>query len=411
MKISILHHVGQSTIAKTTLHTTSIFILRLLLQSASIFIIAGILGAQQFSIYAAVTAIAVLLGSIANLGFNTLVVNELGRKSQSKNSLLSYAIPTIFIVSLLSLPIFFAATTLIGGDDVGMFAILAVGITEVVVMPLFILMPAILYSESKIIFSQIVGTAPIFLRLLVALILYFSLDKITANILLEAHIAIGMVCGLLLAILKDDVLAIKKWRIASRSDLNQCFKYSVTNAQSMALGEIDKPLTAATLSSDSAGVYALSTRITGAITLPVNALIISSLNKLISEPSNQRALSVWILFTTSAYSFGAMAFIFFAADALILLFDSSFSGLSATLATICLAIPGINLRIAASNILMAKQKLNYRIFIELAGLTLIIISMLLINPTYQVKGAIYSLVFAEWCMALVGWILILKRNT
>jgi len=408
----MLMKIINSNIFKTTIQTSLIFFFRLVAQAFTIFIIAKLLGANEFSIYAAITAIALLLGIAANFGFNNLVIFELGNSKISKKELLSYAIPTILILGFFLQIIFYLLASSIGKNNITLIPLIVVGLTEILIIPLINLNSAIIYSESKIILSQVVGTLPVFFRLVVSITIYFSAEKITANELLHTHIFIGLPCLILLTIftLKEN-LHTCRYKLISSNQLVNCLKYSMINFFSVALGEADKPLTSLTLSATESGVYAVSTRIIGAVTLPVNALIVSTLNHLFKNKKIMESTSYLILITTLIYSIFSTGLVGLLSNFITPFFGESYYGLNTSLTAISIAIPAICLRISAGSILLARNMINQRMLVEFVGLIMVIILMLLINNKYHISGAIYSLAISEWFMAIVCWSLLAKKTT
>lgn len=401
---------SKTTTAKTTIKTSLIFFFRLAAQAATLYIFAKMLGANEFSIYAAITAVALLLGVVANLGFNTLAIYEIGSNLESQEELISYAIPSIIIFSFFLQIVFYLTVLLIGWHSLNSISIIAVGFTEITIIPLLTLNSVIIYAKNKIILSQIISTIPILIRLVISVIIYLKMETITANDLLHVHIYIGASCLIIIVIFiyKENLYAIK-YKLISKKQMMRCLKYSNINFLSIALSEADKPLASSTLSAPESGVYALCTRIIGAVTLPINALIISTLNQLLHHKNTIKKTSYSILITTLIYSIGATIAMYFISSMISPVFGDSYFGLSTSLIAISIAIPGICLRISASSILMAKKMVSQRILIEFIGLVIIICLMLSINRSYNINGAIYSLVLGEWFMAIAGWSLLIKK--
>src|SRR6187431_1551057 len=94
------------TIAQTTIKTSTVLIIRLVIQASTLLLLAKLLGAAQFGKFAAVTSVATLLGILALTGMNLTLLRDASHSNERAQQTLSYALPCFFISSLLLFALF-----------------------------------------------------------------------------------------------------------------------------------------------------------------------------------------------------------------------------------------------------------------------------------------------------------------
>jgi O-antigen/teichoic acid export membrane protein len=403
--------VLSGAIAQTTIKTSTVLVVRLMIQTGTLLLLAKLLGAAQFGEFAAVTSVAVLMGILSLTGMNLVLLKDASHNNEKAQHTLSYALPCIFISSTLLLILFW----LIGlhffnarGSDI--LSILAVGISEIFLFPLLLIISTYHQANNKIILSQVLTMIPLLARLLSVLVIFTIDSPDPLRILFLSYFLTGLF-SLLIAYKSQKTIwpAINSWRYPSAQELKNSSKYSALNFLSLALGELDKTFTYHLLQENSAGIYAAGTRIIGAITLPISALIITSLPRLFQKDEQNKKLIKNIFITTWVYAFLAILGVCLFSNILEKLFVTSFTGLAACLMLMTLAIPAMVFRMTAGNILMTLDMVNARLCYETIGIVLMIGLLMILGRPFGINGAIASLVIAEATMAAIGWSVVISQ--
>lgn len=397
------------SVTRTTINTSAVLFVRLLIQTCNLLILAYALGASLFGTFTAVTSIAALFGILSLVGTNLLLLSEFARGEKNGQDALAYALPTFFFTSSFFFLIFIFLTMLfIDQREVSMSALLSVGLAEVVLFPLLQIIATYHQAHKQIAFSQVLTTIPLTARLTLALWILFLSPLAPLSSLFVGYTITAPLC-LFIALRSKEIIfpKISSWRKPQPLELKKCVKYSFLNFFSLSFGEIDKVITYNLMLSNIAGIYAAGTRIIGAMTLPIGALIISALPKLFSDKNNPIFIK-WIFITCILYSFSSGLIILLAASHLEKLFDASFSGLADCLSYLTVVIPMITLRITAGFILITYDLTSARLTYEAVGLGILIILNLLLIPPLGIIGAIVSLCISEAIMGITGWTIVFK---
>src|SRR5690554_2961016 len=108
------------------------------------------------------------------------------------------------------------------------------------------------------------------------------------------------------------------------------------------------------------GLYAAASRVIGAATLPVTALLLSALPRLFRQAGEHSAqsqrLNRWIYLSVLIYGMALAGLLWFAAPAVQWLFGSQYQGLADLLRLLCLAVRGLFLLLTVAIFLMPQYK-------------------------------------------------------
>ncbi|TAL89714.1 MAG: lipopolysaccharide biosynthesis protein, partial [Rhodanobacter sp.] len=401
-------------IARATLRTSFVFGLRLLVQAGTLLLVARMLGPNQFGAFAGVAALAVIIGTLSTFGMHFVLLGEVSRDPALRHEVLRYAVPTTLLCGSALLAIYLIIGTLILDGGVPMPALVAIGITETLLQPLLGLPAAEHLALGRTARSQLLATLPLALRLTAALSVFLlrPTDPLSAygyGYLLASLIALAVATLSMPA----PWPAPQRWRPPSRVELRNTAGYAALAVTANSPTELDKTLAARLLPLASAGMYAAGARVIGATTLPVIAMMLSVLPRLFREGQFPRQRTVrlvrWVLTATCVYSFTLAMLMWFIAPFFVYLFGPQYHGLGHVIHWLCLAIPGIALRLAAGSILMALGKPWMRAGFEVVGLAVMLVTAILLTARFGATGMPLALACSEWMMTLLGWTFVFTR--
>lgn len=399
-------------IALATLRTSLILGIRLAMQAGTLLLVARVLGPERFGEFAGVAALAVVIGTLSSFGTNLVFLGEVSKEPGRRMHVLAYALPTTLLCGTLLLAVYLLfAGVCLSASGVSLMVLLAIGAAEILLQPLFAFLSNEHLAMERIARSQVVISLPLVMRLLAASLVFMvdAADPLAAfsfGYLIASAIALSLAT----ATSSAPWPTLRDWRLPSRSELHQSSGYAALAFTACGPGEIDKTLAAVLLTPSSSGLYAAGTRVIGAVTLPVIAMLLSALPRLFREghtqPRETTRLLRWILVAALLYSALITAVLWLAAPVFMGLFGPGYEGISQMIQWLCLAVPGMALRIAAGSMLMALGRPWMRAGFEIAGVIVLLVCSLMLTGRLGGTGMAVALACAEWTMAALGLALI-----
>lgn len=413
MKFARLTHL-QGPIARGTLRTSAVLGLRLIVQAGTLLLVARMLGPDRFGAFAGVTALAVILGTLSTFGTNTVLLGEVSKDPARREQVLPYAVPFTLLCGGTLLVIYLLICTF-ALDEVGVSitVLLAIGITETLLQPLFILPAMEHLGRGRIARSQLLQTLPLALRLAAAAVVFVlrPTDPLSAygyGYLVASLIALGVATLAMPA----PWPALKTWRLPRGPELRNAAGYAALNITATSPTELDKTLATKLLPLAASGLYSAAGRVIGAATLPVIAMMLSALPRLFREgqdqPKRTAHLLRWIFAAALGYSIALAVLLWFIAPVFVWVFGPKYHGIENIIHWLTLAVPGMALRLAAGSVLTALARPWMRVGFEIAGLAVLVISAVILTAKFNAIGMPLALACSEWVMALLGLALLRK---
>ena len=396
-------------IARGTVRTTVVLGLRLLVQGGTLLLVARMLGPHQFGAFAGVAALAVTLGTLATCGTHLVLLGEVSKEPARREQVLPYALPTTLACGGVLLIVYLLICTLaLRESGVALPLLFAIGVTEMWLQPLFGLPASEHLALGRIARSQMLQTLPLALRLAAAASVFVlrPADPLAAygyGYLIASVLALGIAT----LTMPSPWPAPSRWRLPKTAELRETMGYAALNITATSPTELDKTLAVKLLPLSVAGVYAVGTRVIGATTLPVIAMMLSALPRLFREgqdqPRRTAHLLRWIFGAALTYSLVLAVGLWFIASVFDWIFGTKYQGLDHTVHWLCLAVPGMALRMAAGNVLMALGRPWIRVGFEVGGLVVLVIAAALLTTRLGAAGMPLALACSEWGMASIGW--------
>ncbi len=406
----------QGPIARGTIRTTFVLGLRLLVQAGTLLIVARMLGPKQFGAFAGVAALAVILGTLSTFGTHLVLLGEVSKEPARRRAVLAYAVPTTVICGGALLLAYLAiATFVLHETRLPLHVLLAIGVTETLLQPLFGLPAAEHLALGRVARSQLLTTLPLALRLVtaatvLALGVAHPLGAYAWGYLGASVIALGVAT----ITIAGRWPALHAWRLPSSAELRETAGYAALNITATSPAELDKTLATKLLPLNAAGLYAAGARVIGAATLPVIAMMLSALPRLFREgqdqPKRTARLLRWIFGAALAYSVALAVALWFIAPMFVWLFGPKYHGIEHMIDWLSLAVPGMALRMTVGSVLMALGKPWMRVGFEVAGLITLVTAATLLVPHVGVIGMPLALSCSEWVMTIIGIFCIVRTH-
>lgn len=394
-------------IARATVRTSLVFALRLAIQVGTLLLVARMLGPAAFGAFAAFAALALVLGTLSNFGAQLVLLGETARDPNRHGEVLRYAVPmTLICGALLFAGYLVLARLLISEPTIDLRVLAAIGAAEIFLQPLLTLPANQQLALGRVARSQLMMMAPLALRLGAATVVW----QLAPADPLQAY-GYGYLAASALALLVTTALLRVPWprlgelRLPRRTELGEMAGYAALGLSATAPTELDKTLAARFLPLEAAGLYAAGGRVVGAVILPVMAMLLSALPRLFREQAGdarRNRLLVWLFGAAVVYGLLLALAIWLAAPLVASLFGPEYHGLVEMIRWLCLAIPGLAIRITAGSVLMAIGRPWVRVSFELTGLAILALGVVVLVPSYGPLGMPLALAGAEWAMAIAG---------
>lgn len=400
-------------IARGTIRTSFVLGLRLIVQAGTLLLVARMLGPDQFGAFAGVAALAVVLSTLSTFGTHFVLLAEVSRDPTRRDQILTYALPSTLLCSGVLLVLYLLLCVLaLSNAGVTFYVLLAIGISEICVQPLLALSAMEHLGLTRIARSQLLTMLPMTMRLIAASVVFVLHPAEPLVAYAHGYLAASLIAlAIAIATMPAQWPGWRSWRLPSKAELRHTAGYAALNITAISPAELDKTLATKLLPLESAGLYAAGARIIGAATLPVIALMLSALPRLFRErndqPSRTPRLLRWIFGATLTYSVCLAATLWALTPMFVTFFGPRYQGLQHTIHWLTLAVPGIALRIAAGNVLLALAKPWMRVGFEIVGLFVLATASILLTTRFGPIGMPVALGCSEWVMAMVGTILTL----
>lgn len=396
-------------VALATIRTSGVLGLRVGVQACSLLLVARLLGPAQFGAFAGVTALALMLGTLSTFGTHLVLLGEVSQDPARRARVLPYALPMTLLCGSVLLAVFLVFCAVVWPEHgIGLGVSFAIGVSETLLQPFAALVVSELLAVERTARSQLLQTLPLTLRLIAAGVVFVwqPPDPLAAY---GYSYCLATAIGLAAATKwqTSPWPRPSQWRWPTRSELGASVSFAVLNITAIGPAELDKTLAAKLLPLPAAGLYSAGARVVGAATLPVIALMLSVLPRLFREGRGLRSRSArllrWIFGATFIYSMALAAVLWWCAPPLARLLGNQYEGVDSVIRWLCIAVPGMAMRIAAGNVLMALGKPWMRAGFEVTGLMVLAAVAVAMTVYVGPNGMPLALASSEWTMAVLGY--------
>ena len=399
-------------IARATIHTSFVLGLRLVVQAGTLLLVARMLGPSDYGAFAAIAALAVLMGTFATFGTHLVLLAKASKSPDQRQPVLAYAVPiTLISGSVLFLLYLATGQFWLASTSVPLQVMACIGLTETLLLPLYLLPAIEELALEKTARSQLMVIFPLALRMAVAGMVMLLAPAQPLVLFAWLYLATALLALACMKVYKHDAwLQPKHWKLPNRAQLKHSVGYATLSLTAAGPSELDKMLAVKLLPLGVSGLYAAASRVIGAATLPVTALLLSALPRLFRQAGEHSAqsqrLNRWIYLSVLIYGMALAGLLWFAAPAVQWLFGSQYQGMGDMLRWLCLAVPGLVLRMTVANELMTSNQPWLRAGFEVLGMATLVIAAFALYPQFGVKGMALALAASEWGMVLAGMVFI-----
>lgn len=402
-------------LARSSIQTTCILGLRISTQAVILVLLTRLLSPSIYGAYAAAAALAIVMGSLPNLGSGYILMSRATRQASGAADTWRYAWPITIGLGIFLLGIYLAIGSYVTeGDRVPIGDLLLLGSAELLLTPFTLLLSFALQANERVPLSQVVQWVPLGLRIaaVAPCFLYEEPRRLTMFLSLQLLASfVGLAVGAWITL--KHVQLDWRPRRATAWELKAGSSYAAMQLVAYNPSELDKIVALRTLGPHAAGIYTASARMMAALAMPIIAVVMSAQPRLFrhaEDPGrkNHRLVrTIGLLALAWGLVSGLLLTLF--GPLLPLLFGNAYLETEKLAPWLAITPLFLCLRLAAGNILVALGRPLERLAFELGGILLLIVGMLWLAPRLGVFGLIAAVIVAEACMALIGWLLIRQR--
>jgi O-antigen/teichoic acid export membrane protein len=403
----------KGVIAQATLRTTAVLVLRLLVQAATLLILARLLGPSDYGSFAGIASLAMMLGTLSTFGTHIVLLSDVSRTPSKQSEILPFALSTTLLCGSFLLIIYFLISHIIpNGVGTTPEVKSTIGLSELLVLPLISLRCAEHQGRGKIASSQMLLTLPLLLRMLIAILVWLLAPLHPLNLYAYGYLTASLASLIITTLtIKEAWPTFQYWRLPTISELRQSAGYAVLNITAAGPTELDKALATRVLPPVPAGIYAAAARIVGATTIPVIAMMLSVMPRLFREGRTDTLYTLQfvtkLIILALAYSVLLDIGLWMSAPLLDQLFGEHYANLHDAIRWLCLAVPGLCLRITLGGVLMSLGHPWLRATFEIAGIATMCAAALSLPSKFGLGGMALALGCSEWSMTVIGGIILI----
>lgn len=398
-------------IAQATIRTSFVLGLRLIVQAGTLLLVARMLGPEQFGAFAGVAALAVLMGTFSTFGTHLVLLGAVSKDQARRAAVLAYAVPTTLITgSLLFLLYLVIFQTAFSNFGLPLTAMACIGITEALILPLFLLPANEQLALEKTAQSQLLIIMPLAMRMLAALAVMLTAPEQPLTVFASLYLITALLSVGIMKLYKNDSwLSFKDWRLPRLDQLKHSSGYATLAMTTAGPSELDKMLAVKLMPLGASGLYAAASRVIGATVLPVIALLLAAQPRLFRSANQNlmqnQHLTRWLFISALAYGLALTCLLWFCAPMVQWLFGEQYKGMTDMLRWLCLTVPPLTLRLVAANTLMTQNHPWLRAGMEAWGMMTLVGCAYLFTPHWGSRGLPLALAVSETSMVLYFFII------
>lgn len=407
---SLLKRIPSGAIAQATLRTSIVLGLRVAVQMLTLLILARLLGAEHFGVFAGMASLAVTLGALTTFGTHLVLLREWSQASTKAQEWLSIALGTSLLAGGMMFTLFIVISLMmLKPHALLLSSLIAIAVSDILLIPLLQLPAVERQAHGHIARSQLILIIPLIMRLLALLLVvaYQPQDMLNTYALAYA-IAAAISLPIGWRLMRYPWPHWRTWRLPRLREWQDTGGFAALNLTALGPSELDKTLALYLLPPVAAGTYAAASRVIGPVVLPVIALLLSALPRLfhqkaqdIENPKLQR----WMMASALVYGLIMAGLIWMSAPWIADLFGEKYPGLSTTIQWLTLAIPGLAMRYVITNALMVQHSQWHRMGVEISGMVILGVTAWLYSSNHLEMAIPLAWASAEWGMAVIGTLL------
>jgi len=376
-------------------------IFRALIQAGYLIVLSRNMGAEGYGAFAGLVSLAILLSPLSGWGVAYVLIKRLSNKQNSAKALLASAIKQILISGFVLLVLMSISAHSFFSIDIR--SIILLGVSELILVPIsLIAVNFALFFERGSIVALAMCLVPVF-RLFIVIAFLFIESNLDIRIISEIHFygsmfgALISLCVVYAMVGTPDFKFKYDWSLISEGN-----DYVAGSLVSSMYTEADKIIILQMLGAAALGPYAVAFRVVSVFLLPITALASVVLPRLFALTDLKKILTLikGTMIFSVAYGLLAAVVLKYFAPMTPLIFGAEFFN-SIDIILLLFLWPLIYaIKIVSATALTGIGSQRIRVYIESAGLFLMIILNIFVLPLIGITGSALSLLIIEMLIAI-----------
>lgn len=385
--------------------TFAVYGARQLLQVTLVLLTARLLGPAQLGTLATLSGVAVTLGSLSSVGQGFIVLRRGAQSDPETNRILRIAPIFTLSASVLLTLVFVAIARQLVDSSIGTGLLIAIAISDLLLLPLVTVYAHYSQGKGQTAKSQILLQTHIAFRV-TALLMFLPFS---ARIELSTYAWIYFTSSALATLISFPWLA----NLSSCDDrktpftslLREGIPFSLMRLCTFAPNELDKSISFRLLGASDTGVYAIASKAIAITSIPAHVIGLVFQRNVIAEHSKRNVVALQSLLTklltaTILYSIAAGTVLFlFGPPLAIWLLGPEFSNIEQAIKLLAIATPALCMRFCIGNCLIAMRHPLYRLFTELGGFLVLLITAIAFTRSNGFQGFLAAVLASEILMS------------
>lgn len=388
--------------------------MRLATQALVLIQLTRLLGPHGFGDFTAAASLALVLGMLPTLGAGFVMLARHAHDPSGISDVWRYAWPLTLLLGLVLLGIYVLLGGLITSPPLPTRVLLAIGASELLLIPLTYLASYSLQAADMVPRSQFVQWLPLGFRTLAALPCFLAIESERLILYASLQLATSFL-GTLLALGIASRCSSLDWR-PRRPSIRELYDGSIYAAMNLVAtnpSEVDKIMAVRAIGAHDTGIYATTFRVMASATTPVIGMLLSAQPRLFkyahTRATDGRNLIKTLLLLSGGWGLLSGLLLYTFRFILPALFGAPYEAAAQLMPWIAISAPLLSLRLCAGSVLVAFGRPMDRLFFELFGICILVLGILFFAPHYRMHGLAMALALAESSMAAIGWLTINYR--
>lgn len=411
----VLRKVGLGRIAHNAVLNTLWQLARIALQALWLVVMARALRSSGFGEFAGLAGLAAPLGGLAGLGTGYLLLQNVSRDRSALDRYWRKSIQTTSVSGLTLCIAYVAIAHLLLGRHTNLLAITAIGLSELIFVPLLYVGSFALQSYERLGWSGLVVALIAGSRLLAICLFWWLGSNGGLDGYVWFHLGASALSMVVMFVLVKRLLEPKKahyW--FPPNERREGAKYAAAWSTSSATTDLDKALVLHLSGSEATGIYSVAYRLASILTLPIASLLLAAQPRLFrstSLPASGRTSFVSSL-VLACTGFGTVAavFLWVLSIALPTILGTEYAMASEVAKLLMFFPPLYALHLVGSSVLMTSGRQLARISAESAGALIMASLAFSLVPKYGVYAMAIIAVVTEAILATAIWALIMATG-
>jgi len=394
---------------RQTVTVVFLMVLRILLQAVTLISLIEVLSVVELGFYISTATLAVVLSTLSSMGSGFVMFSGVASKKETVDQAWCVSWPTSLITSSVLVVLFAGICHFVLPLSHNNNLWLYIATTEIVLIPLIMILSQCLQANKKVEASQFLLLLPVVARFLSVLLVLYAESEEPMFAFLQGQLSFTAI-ALLIALLyvNNHVKLFTKPSLASFKRLTTGAKYALNSFTYSSSMELDKVMSSSWFSNTDVGIYNTASRLISALVLPMYAALVSLQMDLfeLAEASISKYKSTAKKLALIGLIFACLCYLLINVGAFIAnayLSDSKYIAIIDLLPLLAITIFLVVFREIARNLLIAFGKPSLNLLSEVTGIVSFVLLFSIFAGSAEFEQYVGIVVVKEIVIIVLSW--------